>query len=631
MALNVEKNDFQAEEYRKFETYYSIVSIFEELKKKRIELNFFQNTKSKWKKKTTKFVINLGVGENGVTATTRLERMLGHVIFSSPDDMFIHKIRKVLPKTNKKDYTDEMIENAAIIFDTLERRRIETCYGAIYPGANDRFIDAREIESQEELKNIQIPKDPITALKMAKYGLNDLVEQSEFKEANKFMTGVERTGSEGAYKLALRYWEKVVTPWILNNSKNMEQIAENESDSAYDVNRKNVPNNYTKKFLESFVKLSTELENTEDEFAREQISEILKKMRNDAKKNEQVKTGEPVKNSSFDREIMRYRLNHEENNYVINEKKKIFSDSEKKKKKLDFTNNEDFERMCSELKIQGNKEIEHIEKELAKITSKASIQNYKWQDMSKKINIVKRERCELVKYNEKTATDLKKIFKKIQGGEYTSIDSHGSEIDIDSYIDFKITRHGEFMKGVKTFGGFDIIIAIDESGSMQTNIGIVKRMCATLFQAVTDLPNVMITILGWYGNGDHCNIHKIVKSEQIGQITAHGTTPLALAVWYAKHEIEKMHSKKRLFFLITDGTSDNPKDIQSTKEAIKIMTHKGISCNGIYAGANCLDNEKNMKEIFGKNYTVCNNFMQVDNVITVKLSKQIIRTLKSSH
>ncbi len=129
----------------------------------------------------------------------------------------------------------------------------------------------------------------------------------------------------------------------------------------------------------------------------------------------------------------------------------------------------------------------------------------------------------------------------------------------------------------------------------------------------------------------NCNIHKIIKSEQIGQIAANGTTPLALAVWYAKHEIEKMFSKKRLFFLITDGDPDNHNDIQSAKEAIKIMTHKGISCNGIYAGAKRLDNEKNMKEIFGKNYTVCENFKQVDNVITVKLSKQIIRTLKSSH
>ena len=633
MALNTEKKDpFQDKDYRKFETYYRIVSIFEELKKKRIELNFIRNTKAKLKKKTESFVITLGVGKNGVTATTRLERTLGNIIFNSPNELFIKKIKDGLPNTNK-EHTDEIIKNATIVFDTLEQRRVETCYGAIYPGANDRFIEAREIESKEELGDIKIPKDPIIALKMAKYGLNDLVEQSEFKEAIKFINAVERTGKLGAYKLSLIYWEKVVEPWLLYNSTNIEIIAENESDSTYEINKKEkTPNKYTKEFLKSFLKLTMELENTQDEFAKEQISHMLEKIRDQAKKTEQVKTGQPVENSSIDRELMRYRLNHEENDDVINEKNKEFLDSEKNKSlKTDFSNDENFERICNDLKIQGGKEIEHIEKELSKITNKASIQNYKWTDMIEKIELVKRQHCQPVKYNKNTVLHLKKIFKKIRGGEYTDIDSHGSEIDIDSYINFKITQHGDFMKGVKTFGGFDIIIAIDESGSMRNNVEMVRRMCATLFQAVTDLPNVKITILGWYGVDKNCSIHKIVKSDQIGQITAKGTTPLALAVWYAKHEIEKMHSKKRLFFLITDGIPDNPKDIQSAKEAVKIMTSKGVSCNGIYAGEPYLENKKNMNEIFGKNYTECNNFNQVDNVITLKLSKQIIRTLKSSH
>ena len=633
MTLNVEKNDpFKAKDYHKFETYYKIASIFEEIKKKRIELNFIPSTKVKLKKTSEKFVITLGVTNNGVTATTRLERTLGNIIFNSPNELFIKKIKERLPNTNT-EHIEEIIQNATIIFETLEQRRVETCYGAIYPGANDRFIEAREIESKVELGNIKIPEDPIMALKMAKYGLNDLVEQSEFKEAIKFINAVEQTGKFGAYKLSLIYWEKVVEPWLLYNSTNIEIIAENDSDSTYEVNKKEkTPNKYTKEFLKSFIKLSLELQNTDDDAAKEQINEMLEKIRDEAKKSEQIKTGHAVENSSLDRELMRYKLNHEENEDVINEKNKEFSSFEKKEiPKVDFTSDKNFETICNDLKIQGGKEIERIEKELAKITSKASVQNYKWTDMIEKIELVKRKDCEPVKYNKNTAIGLKNIFKKIRGGEYTDIDSHGSEIDIDSYINFKITHQGEFMKGAKTFGGFDIIIAIDESGSMRNNVEMVRRMCATLFEAVTDLPNVRITILGWYGQGKHCNIHKIIKSDQIGQITADGSTPLAFAVWYAKHEIEKMHSKRRLFFLITDGSPDNPKDIQSTKEAIKIMTRKGVSCNGIYAGETNLYSKKNMNEIFGKNYTECKNFNQVDSIITLKLSKQIIRTLKSSH
>jgi len=101
-----------------------------------------------------------------------------------------------------------------------------------------------------------------------------------------------------------------------------------------------------------------------------------------------------------------------------------------------------------------------------------------------------------------------------------------------------------------------------------------------------------------------------------------------MALGYAKHEIEKMTSQRRLFFLITDGHPNEHGDIAIARKAIKQMHHKGISCNGIYVGDNTAENTAQMKEIFLDSFVICENFDYVDTYLMDKISKQIIRSIK---
>ena len=70
------------------------------------------------------------------------------------------------------------------------------------------------------------------------------------------------------------------------------------------------------------------------------------------------------------------------------------------------------------------------------------------------------------------------------------------------------------MVNSKNHMGFDIILAIDESSSMRESMETVKRMCATLYDSISDLPRVRLTVIGWNGTGSECFIKKITKKKQ---------------------------------------------------------------------------------------------------------------------
>ena len=298
---------------------------------------------------------------------------------------------------------------------------------------------------------------------------------------------------------------------------------------------------------------------------------------------------------------------------------------------IDSNNNSSFAETCERLKKTGNKEILTVERELEKISKKQSIQKYSWKNIQNRITVGTHDHTELIEFNKTTSRKLKNIFKKIRGGKIGEVDSTGEDIDVDAYIDFKINKVGNFLVSSKNFVGFDIILAIDESSSMSKNMDTVKRMCATLYDAISDLSHVRLTIIGWNGTGDECFIKKITKPTQIGSLEGFGETPLATAVWYAKHEIEKMTSQKRLFFLITDGHPTKYQDIAVARKGIKLMSHNGIICNGIYVGDNYQRDISLMKEIFIDDFVICKNFNYVDTYLMDKISKQIIRSIKKAN
>ena len=311
-------------------------------------------------------------------------------------------------------------------------------------------------------------------------------------------------------------------------------------------------------------------------------------------------------------------------------KHKLLSDF-KNPFEIDSDDNSSFAEACARLKKTGSKEISNVEKELEKVSKRQLVQKYGWKNIQDSVTVTDHEHTNLTEFNKTTSRKLKNTFKKIQGRTTSEVDSTGEDIDVESYIDFKINRVGNFLVSSKNHVGFDIILAIDESSSMRQSMDTVKRMCATLYDSISDLPRVRLTVIGWNGTGNQCFIKKITKPTQIGSLEGFGETPLATAVWYAKHEIEKMTSQKRLFFLITDGHPTKYQDIEVARRGIKLMGHKGIVCSGIYVGDNDTEDISLMKEMFVDNFVICENFNYVDTYLMDKISKQIIRSIKKSN
>ena len=585
------------------EIYQNMISIFEQLKKKKIKLKIFEDNRAELEDTRSEFEISLGIAKEAVSPKTKLEIVLSKIIFNSPDKEFEKHIKSMSPKTDPFQHK-LLLKNLTTIYNILESRRLESCYGDIYKGAKDRFEDARHYYFSNQFQKNAIPNDPIEALRFARYDQTDLVLNSEFKVAIDYISGVELTGRKGAYDLALMYWEKVVQKFLFEEREKIEES------NMEDINSDQVQNQKSKDGGEES---KTNSEQNDDESVKTSEDIINEKIENEI--NAKIK--------QVDEKIKWKKIKDTGKHKLLSNFKNPFE--------IDSNNNSSFAETCERLKKTGNKEILTVERELEKISKKQSIQKYSWKNIQSRITVGTHDHTELIEFNKTTSRKLKNTFKKIRGGKIGEVDSTGEDIDVDAYIDFKINKVGNFLVSSKNFVGFDIILAIDESSSMSKNMDTVKRMCATLYDAISDLSHVRLTIIGWNGTGDECFIKKITKPTQIGSLEGFGETPLATAVWYAKHEIEKMTSQKRLFFLITDGHPTKYQDIAVARKGIKLMSHNGIICNGIYVGDNYQRDISLMKEMFVDDFVICKNFNYVDTYLMDKISKQIIRSIKKAN
>ena len=585
------------------EIYQNMISIFEQLKKKKIKLKIFEDNRAELEDTRSEFEISLGIAKEAVSPKTKLEIVLSKIIFNSPDKEFEKHIKSMSPKTDPIQHK-LLLKNLTTIYNILESRRLESCYGDIYKGAKDRFEDARHYYFSNQFQKNAIPNDPIEALRFARYDQTDLVLNSEFKVAIDYINGVELTGKKGAYDLALMYWEKVVQKFLFDEREKIEES------NMEDINSDQIQNQKSKDGTEES---KTNSEQNDDESVKTSEDIINEKIENEI--NAKIK--------QVDEKIKWKKIKDTGKHKLLSNFKNPFE--------IDSNNNSSFAETCERLKKTGNKEILTVEKELEKISKKQSIQKYSWKNIQGRITVGTHDHTELIEFNKTTSRKLKNTFKKIRGGKIGEVDSTGEDIDVDAYIDFKINKVGNFLVSSKNFVGFDIILAIDESSSMSKNMDTVKRMCATLYDAISDLSHVRLTIIGWNGTGDECFIKKITKPTQIGSLEGFGETPLATAVWYAKHEIEKMTSQKRLFFLITDGHPTKYQDIEIARKGIKLMSHNGIICNGIYVGDNYQRDILLMKEMFVDDFVICKNFNYVDTYLMDKISKQIIRSIKKAN
>ena len=119
-----------------------MIGIFEQLKKKKIKLRIFEDNRAELEDTRSEFEISLGIEKEAVSPKTKLEVLLSKIIFNSPDKEFKKYLKSMSPKTDPFQHK-MLLKNLETIYNILEGRRVESCYGDIYKGAMDRFEDAR--------------------------------------------------------------------------------------------------------------------------------------------------------------------------------------------------------------------------------------------------------------------------------------------------------------------------------------------------------------------------------------------------------------------------------------------------------------------------------------------------------
>jgi len=666
---------FGYEDRQKESILQKTVDIFEAIKKTQINLDLktyaLQNQADVYDGyDDKKHFITVGKRKDE-NVKTSLERGLAYVAFDTSKKQYVND---PLYKENLKQFAQikhqsQVSDLIDSVYASLESRRVHSCMGHVFKGFDERYKEADKLHA----KNVFTSKadftinDPVTALQCSQLGLEELVENSDFPEANKFMKNVERTSGAGSLILTKDFVEDVLKPWYQktfgnepeggqggdgegdgdsegdsegSNENDSDSDDSNESDSSgYDKPHKDAKNwkgkKPTEKQTDYLEKLGYDGKIPD---TRGGTSDLISELAND----EGITNPDPVKDHNVEED------DADKFDPVGNEDDKKLQDLEFNTKWQRQQTNigekmtgqiENFTaETLEEAQQDGDDLIENIEDALSEIGRGDSEEN----KSPRKITWRKKELegelggVEEIKnlpviaqpqVDQQTVNKLKQIFKRIKSKPREEVSDSGTEIDVDLFIKDELEGATDFLIEDVEQQGFAVVIGIDESGSMGGNpIQIARNLCGTLYKAFENMPNVEIHVIGWQSNVSHCDIHKITSYREVGTLHAGGGTPFTKATLYLGEFVKKLPQKKKLFFQITDGGVAYDKKTKvylenMRKENNTVVTGMLIS---YYDGG-----DQAMEDLFGKdNFLRFNNMEAVKSVMINDIAKRFLRHMK---
>lgn len=639
--------NYSFEKKNRFEIIRKTAKIFEELKKRKIHIQFANRDQQSSVMRVGKdYKIQQGMMvKNGVSPKTRLERCLGHIAFDTPMVSFRDKIMPNMMGKIPSDYLPQAQGILTQLFDAFEDRRTESNYGMLYRGALERFKDARQVDAKAKWtdtgeEEIPIPTDPITALQMSSLDQDKQVANSEFADAKEWMKLVEHTGKRGGIMLTKKFWNEIAEPWFLDMVKQIEEQRSQEQQQKEKSDIEESSNNMQQLFDPEQQQEDPDGEKQDGDGEEDENSQSPQDKQGESEDGEaegeekESPDGKPQQDEEAEEEAEGKGGKTAED---MEQEFKDAVDEMSENMANDHFNYQEDEKLDEEdigdsLEAElnaGEDEINDIEEALSNVKFVPEKDEWSYEDFAGHISVQDGDGGQEVNVNNMVARQLSRTFRKIKGKDDYEVDMYGMEIDIDGYINRRIQGYGDFLKNEKNTTGFDIVIGVDESGSMGGHpIQIVRDMVGTLYKALEMTPQVNLKVVGWQSGGGTI-IHEVTNFSEVSNLQAGGGTPLASGTWHCKEVLEKMSGRRKVFFQITDGSPNNERDVPITKEAIKIMRKKGISCFGIFIGSHGAYGATNMKEIFGKeSFLTCNTVEEVSHFLTSQLSRKVISHLQ---
>jgi len=222
-------------------------------------------------------------------------------------------------------------------------------------------------------------------------------------------------------------------------------------------------------------------------------------------------------------------------------------------------------------------------------------------------------------YND-AVSDIRKIFNTLKQKVKLQVSDEGDDIDIETMLEAVKKGSNEFYIDNNKVEGTSIIIAVDCSGSMkqENRLVICRNICATMFKAVNNIPNITMKAVCYggasttYDKTGVCDINNEYECSRIGTDSNHVLTPTTHSLLYCAEALNKMKGKKKLLIYLTDGMPQNAQNTHHLALAQQAgNTYKSIKANNphlvikpvIIGAEHCHLNTYNM--IFGNDYITC--------------------------
>jgi len=239
-----------------------------------------------------------------------------------------------------------------------------------------------------------------------------------------------------------------------------------------------------------------------------------------------------------------------------------------------------------------------------------------------------------INIDEKLVKKMGRFFRKFKGKKKEILDEEGNDLDVDALIDDYFKPQRLCFREEENKKGLDVVIAYDQSGSMNgAPMQIVREMVGTLLKSMDQSPKIDVKALGWAsqtnynGDGD-VRIEEISDWKQVTKIKSRGSTPMTEAIVFTGNYLNtKMKGDKKLLFVITDGGPNGSAYMSAAQKIIRdIRANKGIVI-GIRIGRSYGVDEI-MTEYFGKNgYVVFDGAEEMSKFIKSKVKKMAMRYL----
>jgi len=465
--------------------------------------------KGKDSNNTKSYNINISTPPvKGIDKYTALIHELGHVMYQSP----------FTPMKNMLKNSEHHLLYYGII-NVLEDQRIESHLGENYIAYKNRF----EKTTTALGKNMSVQNninDPLYMLLAIRFNQEKLViDGKNFTHYKKALEDVKNTDKFGALRVFIS-----IKKYILEVIESNSQEAEGSTFSPAifdDVQNVRTPNE--SKIIESIAELNVSSSidgesNLRKEFADPDGSSLdlqqVKKIVSDHSSSEDIAVPKMLPDDSFD-EL-------------------------------------EIDKMLKEGKVLGKEQFLDIQKNMLApdIIS---------DNLPSNVTKIKRKKEEYI-INYKVSSSLNKLFKQLKMRNKPFVDYHGYEIDIEEYVN-NVIRGIDINKSFenhKKSQGASIVLSIDASSSMRGNrINIARKLVATIYESLKEIPNIEVKGNVWAGNGmGDIGITEINSMKDVGNITVadgYELTPTHMGLEYSGQMLKNMKGKKKMLILITDG------------------------------------------------------------------------------